>query len=178
MCDAWERFKELQRSCPYHGLPKDVLIHTFYNGVMRSTRDTIDAAACGSLMRKTIESAFELLEKMANNNCLWPSERHLAPRQGEKLGVDEVTSIQAQLAALSKKIDGFASRGNVISASCSAMYCEYCYMLDHTTLECGFGGENVYRDGTLENCSYVGNQFQPWQLLGFTGLKAQRKFKI
>ena len=62
-------------SCPHHGLPKDVLIRTFYNGVMRSTRDTIDATAGGSLMHKTIDGAFKLLEKMANNNCLWPLER-------------------------------------------------------------------------------------------------------
>ena len=74
LCDAWERFKELQRSFSYHGLPKDVLIHTFYNGVIKSTRDTINAVTGGSLIRKTIEGAFELLEKMANNNCLWPSE--------------------------------------------------------------------------------------------------------
>ena len=97
---------------------------------------------------------------MANNNCLWPSERHLAPRQRVKLGVDEVNSIQAQLIALSKKIDGFASRGNITSASSSAMYCEHFHRLDHTILECGFGGRNMYGDGTLENYSFMGNQFQ------------------
>ena len=70
MYEAWERFKELQRSCPHHGLPRDVLIRTFYNGVTRSIRDIIDAVAGGSLMRKTVEAAFELLEEMANNNCL------------------------------------------------------------------------------------------------------------
>ena len=42
MYEAWERFKELQRRCPHHGLPRDVLIRTFYNGVTRSIRDTID----------------------------------------------------------------------------------------------------------------------------------------
>ena len=36
-------------------------------------------------------------------------------------------------------------------------------MLDHTILECGFGGGNMYGDGTRENCSFVGNQFQPRQ---------------
>ena len=60
---------------------------------MRSTRNTIDTPARGSLMRKTINGSFDLLEEMANNNFLWPSERHLAPKQGEKLGVDDVTSI-------------------------------------------------------------------------------------
>ena len=63
LSDTWERFKELLRSCPHHGLPRDVLIRTFYNGVTQSTRDTIDAAAKGSLMRKTVEAAFALFER-------------------------------------------------------------------------------------------------------------------
>ena len=57
LSEAWERFTELQRSCPHHGLPKDVLIRTFYNGVTSSTRDSIDAKAEGFLMRKTVDEA-------------------------------------------------------------------------------------------------------------------------
>ena len=71
LCDAWERFKELQRSYPHYRLPK---IHTFYNCVTQSTRDTIDAATEGFLMRKTVDAAFGLLKEMANNKCLWPSK--------------------------------------------------------------------------------------------------------
>ena len=52
---------------------------------MSSTRDTIDGAVGGSLMRKTINGAFELFEKMANNNCLWPSKRQLAPKKEKNL---------------------------------------------------------------------------------------------
>ena len=85
----------------------------------------------------------------------------MAPKQGGKLGVDDVTSIQVQLAALNKKIDSFVSRGNVVPTPYAAMYYEYCNVVDQKTLECGFGGGNVYGDGTLENCSFVGNQFQP-----------------
>ena len=110
LCDAWERFKEPQRSCPHHGLPKDVLIRTFYNGVTRSTRDTIDAAAGGSLMRKTVDAAFALLEEMANNNCLWPSESQNPPKQGGRIGVDAVTFLQAQIAALSKQLGDLSNK--------------------------------------------------------------------
>ena len=70
------------------------MIRTFYNGVIRFTRDTIDAAAGGSLIRKTVEVAFGLLEKMENNNCLWPLERLNPLRQG-KNGGDMVASLQA-----------------------------------------------------------------------------------
>ena len=102
LSDAWERFKELLSSCPHYGLPRDVLIRTFYNGVTQSTKDTIDAATRGSLMRKIVEAVFSLLKEMTNNNCLWPSECQNPPRQGGKIGVDSVTALQAQIVALTK----------------------------------------------------------------------------
>ena len=44
---------------------------------------------------KTVEAAFSLLEEMANNNCLWPSERQNPPKKGGRIGVDTVTALQA-----------------------------------------------------------------------------------
>ena len=83
LSEAWERFTELQRSCPHHGLPKDVLIRTFYNGVTSATRDSIDAKAGGFLMRKTVDEAAQLLDRMALDNCLWSSERVYLQKQME-----------------------------------------------------------------------------------------------
>ena len=57
MSEVWERFKNLQRSYPHYRLPKDVHIRTFYNGVISSTRDLIDAKVSGFLMRKTVDEA-------------------------------------------------------------------------------------------------------------------------
>jgi len=31
--EAWERFKDLQRQCPNHGVPNWLLVQTFYNGL-------------------------------------------------------------------------------------------------------------------------------------------------
>jgi len=36
--EAWERYKELMRACPHHGLEQWLIIHTFYNGVLYNTR--------------------------------------------------------------------------------------------------------------------------------------------
>ncbi|WRX26276.1 Retrotransposon gag domain - like 10 [Theobroma cacao] len=49
--EAWERYKDLMRRCPHHGLPKWLQVQTFYNGLLRPFRTTIDAAARGALMR-------------------------------------------------------------------------------------------------------------------------------
>ncbi|WJX23035.1 hypothetical protein P8452_12282 [Trifolium repens] len=51
--EAWERYKDMIRLCPYHGLEDWLIIHTFYNGLLYNTRMTIDAAAGGALMDKS-----------------------------------------------------------------------------------------------------------------------------
>ncbi|KAA3487902.1 reverse transcriptase [Gossypium australe] len=50
--DAWERYKDLLRRCPHHGLPLWLQVQTFYN------------AASGTLNNKTPEAAYEFIEEM------------------------------------------------------------------------------------------------------------------
>ena len=59
--DVWERFKEMLRLCPHHGLEKWLIIHTFYNGLLYTTKMNIDVAACGALMNKTYTGAYTLI---------------------------------------------------------------------------------------------------------------------
>ena len=67
-------FTNAQRICPHHGLPKDVLIRTFYNGVTLTTHDSIGFKVSCSLMRKTVDEAILILETMVFDSCLWPTE--------------------------------------------------------------------------------------------------------
>ncbi|KAF7823798.1 uncharacterized protein G2W53_021942 [Senna tora] len=48
--EAWERFKELLRKCPHHGLRKWLQVQTFYNGLSSDIRTSIDAIAGGALI--------------------------------------------------------------------------------------------------------------------------------
>ncbi|KAM6601601.1 hypothetical protein CsatA_021210 [Cannabis sativa] len=73
--EAWERFKDLLRKCPNHGIEKWLQVHNFYNGLMNETRTLIDVAAGGVFMRKSANEAFELLEEMAMTNQQWSTER-------------------------------------------------------------------------------------------------------
>jgi len=66
--EAWERYKDLQRQHPHHGVPDWLLIQTFYNGLEQSMKISVDATARGALMGKSIEAAKTLLEEMASNN--------------------------------------------------------------------------------------------------------------
>jgi len=65
--DACERFKEMLRLCPHHGLEKWLTIHIFYNGLLYTTKIYVDAAAGGALMNKTYTAAYALIENMAQN---------------------------------------------------------------------------------------------------------------
>lgn len=87
--EAWERYKDLLRRCPHHGLPIWLQVQTFYNGLSATTRTMIDAAAGGTLMGKTLEEAYELLDEMASNNYQWSSDR-MAPKR--VAGVHEINA--------------------------------------------------------------------------------------
>ena len=58
--EAWERFRELQYSCPHHGIPDWLLIQTFYDGLTESTRTSVDAVAGGTLMEREPHEAMTL----------------------------------------------------------------------------------------------------------------------
>ena len=51
--ELWERFRDLLRKCPHHGLPDWLIVQIFYNGLCFSTKTIIDAAAGRALMGKS-----------------------------------------------------------------------------------------------------------------------------
>ena len=102
--EAWERYKEALRKVPNHGLPEWLEIDFFYKGLVQSTRNMIDAAAGGSLMAKTRDEAYALLDEIASNSYQWGTDRINTKKAGI-YEVEALTAIQAQIAALSKKLE-------------------------------------------------------------------------
>ncbi|XP_060969464.1 uncharacterized protein LOC115710689 [Cannabis sativa] len=94
--EAWERFKDLLRKCPNHGIEKWLQVHNFYNGLMNETRTLIDAADGGAFMRKSANEAFELLEEMAMTNQQWSTERGPSKKVAGMHEVDAITKLTAQ----------------------------------------------------------------------------------
>ncbi|KAA3488422.1 Pol polyprotein [Gossypium australe] len=86
--DAWQRYKDLLRRCPHHGLPLWLQVQTFYNGVNPSTRQLIDSAAGVTLNNKTPEAAYkfikEIHEDKANKSsqCFQPRRSNHAIKLG------------------------------------------------------------------------------------------------
>ena len=48
--EVWERFKDLLRRCPHHGIPICIQMETFYNGLLPPTRLMLDASVGGALL--------------------------------------------------------------------------------------------------------------------------------
>nr|GEW29582.1 reverse transcriptase domain-containing protein [Tanacetum cinerariifolium] len=60
--EAWERFKEMLRACPHHGLLELTQIDTFYNGLNEQDKDTLNAAAGGNLLSKMTGEALNIIK--------------------------------------------------------------------------------------------------------------------
>ncbi|XP_026396471.1 uncharacterized protein LOC113291114 [Papaver somniferum] len=85
--DYWERYKKLLASCPHHQISEQLIVQYFYDSLLQSERNLIDAASGGALTNKTIYEATKLIENMAANTQQFNS-------RGVSMGrrVNEVTS--------------------------------------------------------------------------------------
>nr|GEV07481.1 reverse transcriptase domain-containing protein [Tanacetum cinerariifolium] len=60
--EAWNHFKDLPCKCPHHGFSKLHQIDTFYNALMQSDQDSLNAAASGYLLNYTPRDALTIIE--------------------------------------------------------------------------------------------------------------------
>ena len=97
--EAWERYKELHRMCPHHGLEKWLLVQTFYNGLNSESRIILDSAANGRFMSQTVNAGWKLIEEMANHNAQYGNTRGVVKKTG-KHEVDQITLLAAQISAI------------------------------------------------------------------------------
>ena len=66
--EAWERFRDLLRQCPHHGIPKNEITQIFYDGLGAPDRYLLDSASGGTFMRKYEDEALEVIELVAENS--------------------------------------------------------------------------------------------------------------
>ncbi|KAH9671423.1 hypothetical protein KPL70_017372 [Citrus sinensis] len=145
--EAWERFKELLIRCPHHGIPCCIQLETLYNGLNPSTRLMVDASTNGSLLSKSYTKAYEILDRIANNNYQWPSARQPVARGSAGVySIDAITDLSAQVTSLT----------NMVKAMTAAL----ATVKQVTELSCVYCGE----DHDFDNCpgnpasvNYVGN---------------------
>ncbi|XP_024042922.1 uncharacterized protein LOC112099709 [Citrus clementina] len=145
--EAWERFNELLRRCPHHGIPCCIQLETFYNGLNPSTRLMVDASANGALLSKSYTEAYEILKRIANNNYQWPSVRQPAIRGSAGVhNIDAITALSTQVTSLTNITKAVTSATATVKqvTEPSCVYCGEEHDFD-----------NCPRNPTLVN--YVGN---------------------
>ncbi|KAK9008896.1 hypothetical protein V6N11_080373 [Hibiscus sabdariffa] len=118
----------------------------FYNGVNAPTRMMLDASANGTLLDKSPEEAFDILDRIANNDYQFPTARLGAGRRASgKLDLDANDSVSAQLSAITNMLKNLQKPTNVRDAK--ALSCVHCkgnhHANDYPTMH--------------ESASYVGN---------------------
>nr|GEV54691.1 hypothetical protein [Tanacetum cinerariifolium] len=58
--EAWDRYKDLLRTCPHHGFTKLHQLDTFYNALNPANQDSLNSAAGGNLLERRTQDVLRL----------------------------------------------------------------------------------------------------------------------
>lgn len=172
--EARERYKDLLRRCPHHGLLKWMQVQNFYNGLSGSTRTLIDAASGGEFMGKNQDDAYDLLEEMAMNNYQWPSERILPKKAMGLHEIEAITTLAAQVHTLTQQLKANQLMANAIHLT--PPVCDFCHGT-HPSEECQVG--NPFSQSQVEQAHFVANynwQNNPYNATCNSGWRNHPKF--
>ncbi|XP_058741085.1 uncharacterized protein LOC131613431 [Vicia villosa] len=151
--EAWERFKELLRQCPQHGIPICVQLETLYNGLVPFSTNMIDASSEGALLSKSYEEGYQLIESITTNTYQWPVTRaNASTAQKRPTGVHEVTettALAAQVAQIHQMMKNLMTKLEPVKMVTDASEFSSVY----------YGGAHLYGECTANPVStnYVGN---------------------
>ncbi|GJR77835.1 reverse transcriptase domain-containing protein [Tanacetum coccineum] len=96
--EAWERYKLAIDRCPNHNMLPVTQIDTFYNGLTLRHRDTINAAAGGTFMKRRPEECYDLIENMTAHHNDWDTSAQRCESSSS------ITSSNAEIAALKNEM--------------------------------------------------------------------------
>ncbi|GJW22832.1 reverse transcriptase domain-containing protein [Tanacetum coccineum] len=96
--EAWEHYKLSIDRCPNHNMLPVNQIDTFYNGLTLRHRDTINAAAGGTFMKRRPEECYDLIKNMTTHHNDWDT----SAQRGESSR--STTSSSPEIATLTQQI--------------------------------------------------------------------------
>ena len=94
----------------------------------------VDASANGALLSKSYNEAYEILERITNNNYQWPSSRQVAVRG--TVGVhnaDALTALSAPVASLTNMVKAMTTAPATVNqiSNVSCVYCGEGYLFNN-----------------------------------------------
>ncbi|KAI3723972.1 hypothetical protein L2E82_35736 [Cichorium intybus] len=108
--EAWDRLKELMRSCPHHDIPKWQLVKLFFEGASETNQAMINASSSDTIMMQDPKEAWQFLEQLSNG-----SKANLSTRKtvgtAAVVGADAdwKKEVKKEISELNKKFDRLVS---------------------------------------------------------------------
>nr|GEU29817.1 hypothetical protein [Tanacetum cinerariifolium] len=103
---AWECYKLSIDRCPNHNMLHLTQIDTFYNGLTLRHRDSINATAGGTFMKRRLEECYDLIENMTAHQNDWDT---LAQQSESSSSITsssdtEIAALNAKMAEINKNL--------------------------------------------------------------------------
>nr|GEX24452.1 reverse transcriptase domain-containing protein [Tanacetum cinerariifolium] len=104
--EAWEHYKLSIDRCPNHNMLPVTQKDTFYNGLTLRHRDTINAAAGGTFMKRHPEECYDLIEHMSAHHNDWDTsaQRSESSSSITSSSDTEITALKAEMAKNNKNL--------------------------------------------------------------------------
>nr|GEW22483.1 reverse transcriptase domain-containing protein [Tanacetum cinerariifolium] len=155
---ALKRYKLSIDRCPNHNMLPVTQIDTFYNNLAFRHRDTINAAAGGTFMKRRPEECYDLIENMTNHHNDWDTS---AQRSESSSSITyssdtEIAALKAKMAKINKNLMRVLQINQQVKAVTPG--CDTCGG-PHSFFDCPAtvgNTQNVYATG-----AYQGNSYQP-----------------
>ncbi|GJU70920.1 hypothetical protein Tco_1262325 [Tanacetum coccineum] len=102
---AWERYKLSIDRCPNHNMLPMTQIDTFYNGLTLRHRDTINAAASGTFMKRRPEECYDLIENMTAHHNDWDTSAQRSESSSSITSSNpEIAALKFEMAEINKNL--------------------------------------------------------------------------
>nr|GEY45461.1 reverse transcriptase domain-containing protein [Tanacetum cinerariifolium] len=153
---VWKGYKILNDRCPNHNMLPVSQIDTFYNGISLRHRDTINAAAGGTFMKRRPEEYYDLIEYMTAHHHDWdtPVQKSESSSSITSSFDLKIVALKAEMAEINKNLM------KVLQVKAVTPSCETCSG-PHSYNDCPATvgqTQNVYTAGAYNQ---GGNSYQP-----------------
>ncbi|GKC15056.1 reverse transcriptase domain-containing protein [Tanacetum coccineum] len=157
--EAWERYKLSIDRCPNHNMLPVTQIDTFYNGLTLRHRDTINAAAGGTFMKRRPEECYDLIENMTAHHNDWDTSAQRSESSSSITSSNpEIAALKAEMAEINKNLMKMLQTNqqvNSVTPSCETCGGPHSYINCPATVG---QTQNVYAAGAYNQ---GGNTYQP-----------------
>nr|GEW55351.1 hypothetical protein [Tanacetum cinerariifolium] len=156
--EAWERYKLSIDRCPNHNMLPVTQIDTFYNGLTLRHRDTINAAAGGTFMKRRTEECYDLIENMTAHHNDWDTSAKWSESSSSITSSfdTKIAALKAEMAKINKNLMRVLQVNQQVKTV--TPNCKTCCG-PHSFSDCPAivgNTQNVYAAG-----AYQGNSYQP-----------------